>query len=128
MGAVGQELALARNNVNVVKQVVNKVPLPEKSNFFGDAKLISSIAIPIIVAVVLFTVIPFVSGVGAPIGLALTGLFCIAVGVYFLLTGEGLAKFKAWGEKQEALAKEAKQKQNVEPIEPVKQQNAASVR
>ncbi|MBA3238696.1 MAG: hypothetical protein H0T62_10180 [Parachlamydiaceae bacterium] len=103
------------DNHDNIEQLEDKRELTEDSIFSDTVILIAKIAIPIIIAVVLFAAIPFVGTAGA-IGLGLTGLFFIALGIYSMLTGEGLAKLKAWGEVQQAEADKAKQKQNVDLI------------
>jgi hypothetical protein len=111
----GASVEQVDNGANV-EQVDNGVKPSEDSIFSDRVKLIAKIAIPIIIAVILFAAIPFVAEAGA-IGLGLTGLFFIAVGVYSLLTGEGLERLKAWGKEQQELADKAKQKQNVDVVE-----------
>ena len=90
--------------------VGNNVQPAEEPPLSERAKTIGKIALSIIVGMGCFIALPFVGGVGAPIGLALTGLFCITVGVYFMLTGNGLTMFKAWAEERQLEADKEKSK------------------
>lgn len=100
-------------NVNNIVQTHDEIAKRDKSI------TIAKIAVPIIIATIFFTGIPFVSGIGVPVGLALTGLFLITVGSYYMLKGKGLEMFKGWAEEPKLDSEKAADDKNSKKQPPV---------
>lgn len=94
----------------VVNPDVNNVQPLKEVPFDDKLWTISIIALSIIAGTACFAALPFVSGVGAPVGLILTGIFCLTIGAYKMLSGDGLVMFKSWAKERKVEADKEKSK------------------